>query len=94
MATGLKLMAAVQYMVADYRRGGKLSLPRMSQALRGWRRLVPLKSRRPLPWPVVCYLAVRLAIEYGFEIAIYWLVLVDTYMRPGECSLLQSRQVL
>ena len=69
-------------------------MPRSMRALRGWRRLVPQKTRRPLPWSIVCAIAMHLALAGGAGMALCWLLMVDCYLRPGEAVALECSQVL
>ncbi|CAK0855451.1 unnamed protein product, partial [Prorocentrum cordatum] len=93
-STGEKLIAAIQYVVPVYNAKGMMTLPRATRSLRGWRRLVPRRTRRPLPWEVVAAIAVNLLRMEGLGMALAWLLMVDTYMRPGECLDLKTSQVL
>ena len=90
---GEKLNAAVRFCVPAYSSHGKLSLPRSQRALRGWRRLAPMKTRRPLPWLVVARIAFGFAWG-SIGMAIAWLLMVDTYMRPSEAIGLETWQVI
>ena len=100
-SSGEKLIAAVMMFLPDYHARGRLPLPRAGRALRGWRRLAPTKTRRPLPWAVCCAVAMQIMAEatvaclpYGPEAALLWIVMVDTYLRPGEALRLMAAQVL
>ena len=88
-----QLNAAVRFCVPGYSSHGKLSLPRSQRALRGWRRLAPMKTRRPLPWLVVTIIAFKFA-ERAIGMSLAWLLMVDTYMRPGEAIGLETWQVI
>ena len=67
--------------------GDPATLPCSKQALRGWARLSPGGSRDPLPWIVLCLIAVTL-LAMGTKDAILSaaaLVLSgDMYFRPAE----------
>ena len=91
---GEKLLAAVQYYVPAYGSRGEAVLPRAVRALRGWRRLVPSRTRRPLPWCVVAGIATGLMRKHGVDYALCWLLMVDAYLRPGECIGLRPSQLL
>ena len=47
---GNQLMAAIRTIFSRYSRHGDLDMPRTVKALKGWTRLTPPMSRRPLPW--------------------------------------------
>eukprot|EP00973_Karenia_brevis_P023630 3255947-Karenia_brevis.AAC.1 len=52
-AWGEKLLAAVIWRLPIYGKHGRHRLPRAAQALKGWRRRCPARSRRPVPWATV-----------------------------------------
>ena len=56
---GSSLIAAVKWIHPIFARGGA-PLPMTYQALKGWKRKVPSRSRLPLPWEVVALIATRL----------------------------------
>ena len=91
---GDRLWAAIKHLAPQYEHRGELVLPRSMRALRGWRRLVPQKTRRPLPWSIVCAIAMHLALAGGTGMALCWLLMVDCYLRPGEAVALECSQVL
>ena len=55
---------------------------------------MPQKTRRPLPWVAVAAIARHFAVAMGLGAALAWLLMVDTYVRPGECVDLTTSQVL
>eukprot|EP00959_Pyramimonas_sp_CCMP1952_P302542 6330293-Pyramimonas_sp.AAC.1 len=82
--SGEKLLAAVQCYVPAYGSRGESALPRAARAIRGWRRLVPSRTRRPPPWCAVEGIATGLMLEHGVSYALCWLLMVDAHLRPGE----------
>ena len=50
---GGKVLSAVQFWVPSFAHHGQLHLPRAHRSLRGWKRLMPGRTRRPLPWAVI-----------------------------------------
>lgn len=64
------------------------------QALRGWRRLEPPRSRLPLPWAVVARTANWLFANQLREEAILVLAMFVTYMRPSEPFKLLARHIV
>ena len=57
--------------------------------------LRPSRTRRPLPWAACMGVARRMWQSTGkAEIALYWLLMVGTYLRPGEAHRLTKGQVL
>ena len=87
------MYAAIRFAVPAYSSHGHLHLPRVCRALKGWRRMSPQKTRRPLPWDVVAAIAWNLSAK-SVGMALNWLLMVDTYMRPSECLLLTTDQIL
>ncbi|CAK0801212.1 unnamed protein product, partial [Prorocentrum cordatum] len=94
-STGEKLLAAIFMHVPDYQSKGKLALPRAYRALRGWRLLRPSRTRRPLPWAACMGVARQIwRISGRPALAVFWLLMVDTYLRPGEAFRLTCGQVI
>lgn len=63
---------------------GRLGLPKTQQALKGWRRLNPPKSRMPIPFEVVALMAVEAKKNNKVEIGLVLLLSYMLYLRPGE----------
>ena len=91
---GERLWAALRFLVPHYSAQGNVPLPRAARSLKGWRRLVPQVTRRPLPWIAIAFIARHLAVQGGVGMAICWLTMVDAYLRPGECLGMTPKQVL
>ncbi|CAK0879805.1 unnamed protein product, partial [Prorocentrum cordatum] len=92
---GEKLLAAIFMHVPDYQSKGKLALPRAYRALRGWRLLRPSRTRRPLPWAACMGVARQIwRISCRPDLAVFWLLMVDTYLRHGEAFRLTCGQVI
>ena len=77
---GEKTLAAVEF--HHHKLKGKLN--RSRRALRGWRKLVPQKSRLPLPRLVAYGIAMRLIFLQKLDMALMVLLSFDAYLRPGE----------
>ena len=90
---GEKVWAAVRFYVPSFASHGHLHLPRSARSLKGWRKLCPTKTRRPLPWDIAAAVAWNLLLT-STGMCIAWLLMLDTYMRPGECLELTCEQVL
>lgn len=58
---GEKLVAALQWRHPELGRRGDVSMPRVSQALQGWRRGAPSAQRLPMAWVEACGLAAHMA---------------------------------
>ena len=86
---GERALAAWLHHHPSYGRLGGDHLPRAWRALKGWRVLSPTVPRRPVPWPVWCAFAWRLCCRGQTAMAVYLLLLVTCYLRPGE--LLKAR---
>ena len=91
--SGEKLWSAVRFHAPFCGHQGRLHLPRCVRALKGWRRLTPQKTRRPMPWVMAAAIA-RLLLDESVGMALAWLLMIDTYMRPGECISLLTSQIL
>ena len=81
---GEKLMAGILFYESRFSRLGVAALPRAWRALRGWKRLCPGYSRRPLPLMFWAGLACTLAKQGQVCMGIMTLMMVSSYMRPGE----------
>eukprot|EP00974_Lingulodinium_polyedra_P052248 5027189-Lingulodinium_polyedra.AAC.1 len=67
----------------EYGRAGSARLPRARRALKGWRLLSPVKTRKPAPWPAWTALAWRLVERRQARAAVFLLLLVTAYLRPS-----------
>ena len=57
---GVKLLAAWMAIYPEFGKYGATHLPRTGRALKGWRRLVPGRTRKPYPSPIVAALVTAL----------------------------------
>ena len=92
-AIGERLLSAWLDSYPEFAAG---DFPNFLRSLRGWRRLRPKRGRHPLPYAVLCALAVYVSANCpGGRLAGYALVvLYDTYLRPYELFFLRLRDVL
>ena len=81
---GDKLLAGLLHFAPEWGKFGSRTIPRAWRSLRGWRRRCPSRSRRPWPLMVWAALAWKMAAAGHWSMALYTLLLVSTYMRPGE----------
>jgi integrase len=81
---GDKLLAGLLHFAPEWGKYGDRSIPRAWRCLKGWRRRCPSRSRRPWPLMVWAMLAWRMAAVGRWDMALFTLLLVCTYMRPGE----------
>ena len=81
---GDKLLAGLLHFAPEWGKFGHRTIPRAWRALRGWRRRCPSRSRRPWPLEVWAAMAWKMAQNGHWAMALYTLLLVCTYMRPGE----------
>ena len=81
---GDKLLAGLLHFAPEWGNFGHRHIPRAWRALRGWRRRCPSRSRRPLQLKVWAMVAWKFAQRQQWAMALYVLLLVTTYMRPGE----------
>ena len=68
-------------------------MPRAVRGLKGWERLMPGETRRPLPWIVVAAIALVLC-RFSPPMALCWLTMVDAYLRPSELVEMLVEQVV
>jgi hypothetical protein len=91
---GSKMLAAVRFFSPRFGKGGDLKLPLASQALKGWRKKAPSKSRMPLPIEAVFLIALALVDAGRWSMAVCVLLLMNTYMRPSEAMSLTTKDLI
>lgn len=73
---------------------GLAALPRAQQAMKGWRKLCPPRSRMPIPYEAICLVANK-AMDLGqHEIALVLMMTFLLYLRPGEAFSLRVRDLV
>lgn len=87
---GEKTVAAMEYHFHYL----KNKLPRSRRALRGWRKLVPQKSRIPLPKAVAYGIAMRMMARGLFNMGLMVILTFDAYLRPGEAADLLGKNIV
>eukprot|EP00435_Cladocopium_sp_Y103_P042465 s504_g11.t1 len=85
------MMAALLDRRPEFSRLGDLKVPRAWRALKGWRKLCPSRSRLAFPLAVWCGLSWRMVVHGQAAMALFNLLQVSTYHRPG--SLLKLRRM-
>ena len=90
---GKRLLAGIQALYPRYSRHGDLTLPRVRRATQGWERLVPSRSRWPVPWGLVAAAAVWLARRVGLEYCLAMILACQCYLRPSEVVTLRVRSL-
>ena len=91
---GKRLVAGIQALYPRYSRHGDLTLPRVRRAAQGWERLVPPRSRWPVPWGVVAAAAVWLARNVGLQFCLAMILAYQCYLRPSEVATLRVRSLV
>ena len=81
---GEKFLAAWMHTHPQLSRVGTAKLPRSWRALKGWRRMCPAQSRKPMPLGVWSALAVELKKMNQTRMALFVMLAVSTYARPCE----------
>ena len=81
---GEKFLAGWMHRHPRYGRIGDLKLSRSWRALKGWRRLCPGNSKKPMPLGVWCAVAIELVRMRQVRMALFLLVALSTYARPSE----------
>ena len=84
-------LAALMDQRPEYGRQGCLKIPRSWRAMKGWRKLCPSRSRLAYPLAVWCGLSWRMVVHGHVSKALFNLLQVSTYHRPG--SLLRLRKM-
>jgi len=80
-----RTIAALLHFDPGFSRLGRRCLPRTFRALRGYRRRVPARSRTPHPLKTWMAIAVDLSCRGHLGMAVFALLMVQAYLRPGEC---------
>jgi hypothetical protein len=81
---GERTMAGLMMLEPSFSTSGHRKLPRAWRALRGWRRLTPTVTRKPMPWPFWCGVATLLAKKHHLGMGVFVLLSVSGYFRPAE----------
>eukprot|EP00438_Fugacium_kawagutii_P029326 Skav216048 [mRNA] locus=scaffold2930:320754:324087:+ [translate_table: standard] len=69
-------------------------LGKTAQAMKGWRKLAPPRSRMPLPFEVVCLLA-QTAVNKGMqEMGLLLVFMYLLYLRPGEAFRIRVQDII
>ena len=92
---GTKTLAAIGHKFPQYYRCSKSGrLPRARRALAAWGKVAPPLARLPLPFPLICALAME-AMAMGFEmLALFLVTATDAYLRPGEALSIKAQDVI
>ena len=69
-------------------------MPRAQQTLKGWRKMCTPRSRMPLPYEVVCLVAVKAIEANKPEIALALLLTFFLYLRPTEFETLRTQDIV
>ncbi|CAK0791289.1 unnamed protein product [Prorocentrum cordatum] len=91
---GEKLLAGLMFFYPDFGRLGGLRLPRSWRCLKGWKKLSPSRSRKPLVFAIWAALAVELCRLGAPLVGAMVLIMVECYLRPGEMLSLTSDSFL
>jgi hypothetical protein len=81
---GERTLAALMMTDPSYALRGTLRVPRAWRALKGWQRLTPVVSRKPLPWPFWTFLAEEMVRSGRTSMGVFTVLCVSAYMRPSE----------
>ena len=88
------MVAAMRARYPEYSGRSGLGLPRADRSLKAFSREHPPRSRHPMPHEVTAANAVQLLNRYGLSDALRLLLQESCYLRPGEASNLQVRDLL
>ncbi|CAK0901265.1 unnamed protein product [Prorocentrum cordatum] len=84
LSKGEKLVAGLGHFLPEFGRHGGLHLSRCHRALKGWRRRCPPRSRRPLAFSIWAAIIWELCRANFWNMGVYALFMLVTYMRPSE----------
>ncbi|CAK0882805.1 unnamed protein product, partial [Prorocentrum cordatum] len=84
LSKGEKLVAGLEHFLPEFGRHGGLHLSRCYRALKGWRRRCPPRSRRPLAFSIWAAIIWELCRANFWNMGVYTLFMLVTYMRPSE----------
>ncbi|CAK0900961.1 unnamed protein product [Prorocentrum cordatum] len=91
---GETLLAGLMLFHPDFGRLGGLHLPRSLRCLKGWKKLSPSRSRKPLVFAIWAALAVELCRSGAPLVGAMVLSMAGCYLRPGEMLSLTSDSFL
>lgn len=93
ISAAMTLMAAVRQNRTDV---PKLStLVRSTRAMRGFKKMAPGQSRVPLPFPMLCQIAITMIQQLNQPLVALWLVLTwSVCCRPGEAMKLTPAEIV
>jgi len=89
-AHGSKLLAAVLLVRPEVGKGAKPGIPRAWRSLKGWLKITPPRSRLPAPFPIWCSVMNGFVARTRVDLAVFTLMSVDTYARPGQLLKVRS----
>jgi len=81
---GMKLLAAILLVRPEMGKGASPGLARAWRSLKGWQKVTPSRSRMPAPFPTWCGVIDGLVDAKRTDMAMFTLMSVDTYARPGQ----------
>ena len=91
---GETLMAAVLWKMPEFGRHGQKKLARSWRALKGWRKKCPARTRRPHALALWWALAWEMCRQGAWNMAVYLVFTLSTYMRPSEPLLIQCQDLV
>merc|ERR1712086_1220617 len=91
---GDKLVAAWENRYPTYSRNGACRLPRVKQALKGWKKAAPGGSCLPLPFLVAVGMAIAMAWAGAKDCALQLLVSFVCYLRPVESMSIHPEDIV
>ena len=89
-----KLKAALLFVHPVLKAGGPRCLPKSVQALKGWRKLDPPRSRLPLCLEALALILDRLLVNGFFEEVLVTALAVHAYLRPSEAFRILARHLV
>ena len=91
---GEKLLAGIMYTYPVYSKNGRAKLPRAWRSLKGWKRMVPGRTRDPHSLGLWKAVAADLVQRSRRPMAVCAMMSLSGYLRPSEGLLLQRKSLI
>ena len=91
---GSELLAAILHFWPSLGLSISTAFPQATRALKGWHKLVPARTRQPLPLLALFALVGRLLATQNIAAAICLLIGFSAYLRPRELTSLKVKQLV
>ena len=93
-AYGEKLLAGLNHRLPHVQGPLACIFPSASRSLRGWRKLMPARSKPPLPFDAMILVALSASCHHHVAMGIALMLAFSAYLRPRELTSLQPWQLI